>query len=368
MGNDQPKSVDRADMIERVTPGLVQLFTDKGTGSGFTVSGSGLTITNAHVIADTDKVVAVSTNGEVCEAQLLAYDTGIDIAAIRVIFPTPLTAIPLGDSDQARPGEEVIALGFPPTVGFHPGQQPTITRGIVSGKRQQETTSYVQTDAAINSGNSGGPLVNLAGEVIGVNTFGIQNTENMAFAIASNEVQVWLASIAKPLEQDIMAQEGASTVQTQNTETQQTTLVPSGVRLTISYLLDVFILLLTALALNLNVNLGVIAIVIAPIVLPAWYVRGTGSLGHQVTKLRFVNYRTGQRISIPKCIVRGLIMWVGLVGALAITGSWMSSGSSLAPIILLPTLNGIVAFVRKDNRTLVDLIAGTSAVRNYQMR
>lgn len=351
-------------MIEQVTPGLLQLFTDKGTGSAFVVSADGLAITNAHVIAGSSKVIAVTTKGEACQAQLVAYDSEIDIAAIKVDFSTLPTAIPLGDSDQARPGEDVIALGFPPTAGFHPGQEPTITRGIVSGKRQQGTTTYIQTDAAINSG---GPLVNLAGEVIGVNTFGIQNTENMAFAIASNEAKRWLASITKSREQEITAQEGASTVQTQNTETQLTTLFPSGVRLTISYLLDVFFLLLTLFALSISVILGATAIVIAPIALPAWYVRDTWSLGHQVTKLRFVNYRTGQRVSIPRCIVRGLIMWVGLMVVWAIAGSWMSSGTSPAPI-LLPALNGLVAFVRKDNRTIVDLIAGTTAVREYPMR
>src|SRR5216683_4549078 len=137
-------------------------------GSGFIIDPSGIVVTNNHVIADADEVTVILNDGTRLKAEILGRDTKVDLALLRVKPEKPLTAVSFGDSDRLRLGEWVVAIGNPFSLGG------TVTAGIVSARNRDINSgpydNYIQTDAAINRGNSGGPLFNLSGDVIGINT------------------------------------------------------------------------------------------------------------------------------------------------------------------------------------------------------
>ena len=137
-------------------------------GSGFIIDPSGLVVTNNHVIADADEISVILNDGTKLKADLVGKDTKADLALLRVHADKPLKSVKFGDSGKLRLGEWVIAIGNPFSLGG------TVTAGIVSARNRDINSgpydNYIQTDAAINRGNSGGPLFNLDGEVIGINT------------------------------------------------------------------------------------------------------------------------------------------------------------------------------------------------------
>ncbi len=137
-------------------------------GSGFIIDPSGIVVTNNHVISDADEVNVILNDGTRLKAEIIGRDQKIDLALLRVKPDRPLKAVQFGDSDKLRIGEWVIAIGNPFSLGG------TVTAGIVSARNRDINSgpydNYIQTDAAINRGNSGGPLFNLDGEVVGVNT------------------------------------------------------------------------------------------------------------------------------------------------------------------------------------------------------
>ena len=158
-------------------------------GSGFIVDTSGIVVTNNHVIADADEINVIMNDGTKIKAEIVGVDKKTDLAVLKFKPPRPLTAVKFGDSDKLRLGDWVIAIGNPFSLGG------TVTAGIVSAKNrdisQGPYDSYIQTDAAINRGNSGGPLFNLDGEVIGVNTLIISPTGGsigLGFAVPSKTV------------------------------------------------------------------------------------------------------------------------------------------------------------------------------------
>jgi serine protease Do len=137
-------------------------------GSGFIIDSSGVVVTNNHVIADADEINVVLVDGTKLKAEIIGRDQKTDLALLRVKADRPLKAVGFGDSDKLRLGEWVIAIGNPFSLGG------TVTAGIISALNRDIQSgpydNYIQTDAAINRGNSGGPLFNLNGEVIGINT------------------------------------------------------------------------------------------------------------------------------------------------------------------------------------------------------
>ena len=137
-------------------------------GSGFVIDPSGVVVTNNHVIDGANEVEVIFTDGTKLKAEIVGKDSKVDIAVLRVKPAKPLAAVKFGDSDKMRVGDWVIAVGNPFALGG------TVTAGIVSATRRNIESgpydNYIQTDAAINKGNSGGPLFNLDGEVIGINT------------------------------------------------------------------------------------------------------------------------------------------------------------------------------------------------------
>lgn len=171
-----------------------------GTGTGVTVTEDGYVVTNAHVIYDSQnglglaEKISVLIGDDKHEAEVIGYDIDCDLAVLK-IEADGLTAAEFGDSDSLNLGEDVTAIGNP--LGFD--LRNTVTRGIVSGLNRNITINdksmnLIQTDAAINSGNSGGPLINKFGQVIGINSskmsssYGAASIEGIGFAIPSNEV------------------------------------------------------------------------------------------------------------------------------------------------------------------------------------
>ena len=137
-------------------------------GSGFVVDPSGVVITNNHVVADANEVIVIFTDGQKLKAEVVGKDEKVDVAVLRVKPEKPLKAVKFGDSEKMRVGDWVVAVGNPFGLGG------TVTAGIISARHRNIESgpydNYFQTDAAINKGNSGGPLFNMAGEVIGINT------------------------------------------------------------------------------------------------------------------------------------------------------------------------------------------------------
>ncbi|GBD22844.1 Putative serine protease HhoB [bacterium HR29] len=195
-----------ADLVERVAPAVVRIEAQAtfggGVGSGFVIDGDGYIITNNHVIAVGNGVarsISVTlSDGSVYQAEVVGRDPRSDLAVLK-IEATGLPALPLARLDDVRVGDAVIAIGYPLDLDRGEGAGFTVTHGIVSQKNRaiQELgiLGAVQTDAPINHGNSGGPLVNMKGEVVGVNTSlaADQTTGGIAqgigFAVGSDTVR-----------------------------------------------------------------------------------------------------------------------------------------------------------------------------------
>lgn len=165
-------------------------FRSDSGGSGFLVSADGYVVTNNHVIRGADQV-RVRMGERVYDAEVRGSDPATDLALLKIEADGTLPFLRLGDSDGLRPGDWVMAIGSPLEL------DNTVTVGVVSAKGRrigisQETSSFesfIQTDAAINFGNSGGPLVNLAGEVVGINTAITYGSENIGFAVPVNTLR-----------------------------------------------------------------------------------------------------------------------------------------------------------------------------------
>jgi S1-C subfamily serine protease len=156
-------------------------------GTGVIITADGEVLTNAHVVAGATSVSVKMSDGTTYPATIIGSDTTNDLALLKITGASNLTAATLGSSAAAQVGDEVVAIGN----ALDLEGTPTVTVGIISAKDRslddgQGTTmsGLLQTDAAINSGNSGGPLLNMNGEVVGINTAMIQNSQNLGFAIS----------------------------------------------------------------------------------------------------------------------------------------------------------------------------------------
>ena len=183
--------------VDAVGPSVVRVapLRSNGVGCGVVVSG-GLILTNNHVAQGARRYEIAGPDGRVYLASLVGDDPDTDLALLRFDEPTSMPPARLGDSKQIRRGQLVIAIGAP--LGF----EATVTAGVVSalgrslrGERGRMIEDLIQTDAALNPGNSGGPLVTAAGEVVGINTAIIAGAQGICFAVAANTARLVMGEI-----------------------------------------------------------------------------------------------------------------------------------------------------------------------------
>jgi len=196
-----------AQVFEKVNPAVVEIaceavIVEDGvrtegiySGSGFVISEDGYIVTNYHIIEEAQSVTVYTSDGKEYAAQVVGADSGNDFALLK-IEAQDLTCVEFGSSDEIAIGEQVVAIGYPLTSG-----SPTLTVGYISAKNRVVTTegrtiSMLQTDAAINSGNSGGPLLNMQGQVIGITTAKSSGTsasgasiEGVGYAIPIDDIR-----------------------------------------------------------------------------------------------------------------------------------------------------------------------------------
>src|SRR4051794_39455417 len=157
----------------------------QGSGSGFVIDKAGFILTNYHVIEDADRITVTLADGRALRGEIVGADPAIDVALLRISASGALPEAPLGNSDELRVGEWVCAIGNP--LGY----VHSVTVGVVSfiGRKLFDASldDYIQTDAAINFGNSGGPLINARGEVIGINSAISARATNIGFAVPINQ-------------------------------------------------------------------------------------------------------------------------------------------------------------------------------------
>jgi serine protease Do len=198
---DSGPKADVSALISKALPGIVSINVDlnggQAAGTGFIISSDGEIATNAHVVADATKIEVVFSDGSSAPAKVLGVDRTDDLAVVKV-DKTGLTALPLGNSSDLRIGEPVVAIGN--ALALTGG--PSATEGIVSALDRtidtndgEHLTHLLQTDAAINPGNSGGPLLTLDGKVVGINSAGSQDAQNIGFAIAIDTAKPIVAQL-----------------------------------------------------------------------------------------------------------------------------------------------------------------------------
>jgi S1-C subfamily serine protease len=190
-------------VADKVGPAVVRVETRGadnrgGMGSGVIISPDGLVLTNSHVASGARELRLTDAEGRVTQARLLGEDADTDLALLRASAARDLPSATLGDSKRLRRGQLVVAIGNP--LGF----ESTVTAGVISalGRSIRARTGrliedVIQTDAALNPGNSGGPLVSSRGEVIGINTAIIPGAQGICFAVASNTAQFVLSELIR---------------------------------------------------------------------------------------------------------------------------------------------------------------------------
>ncbi len=185
---------------QKLNPGLPEPPQERhgAMGSGFVIDPSGIIVTNNHVIADANEIIVNFTDGQKLKAEIIGKDAKVDVAVLRVKPEKPLKAVKFGDSDKTRVGDWVLAVGNPFGLGG------SVSQGIISARNRNidkgPYDNYIQTDAAINKGNSGGPMFNMNGEVIGINTAILSpsgNSIGIGFATPANTVAPVIEQLQK---------------------------------------------------------------------------------------------------------------------------------------------------------------------------
>ena len=197
------------DVVDRVGPAVVRLAVRNGdparpgqsrggSGSGVIVAPDGLILTNSHVAGAASRIEVTTADGQDLHARLVGDDPDTDLALIRIDEPATLPSALLGDSKRLKRGQLVIAIGNP--LGF----ESTVTTGVVSAlgrslrsRNGRLIDDVIQTDAALNPGNSGGPLVSSRGEVVGINTAVIMGAQGICFAVAANTASFVLGELVR---------------------------------------------------------------------------------------------------------------------------------------------------------------------------
>lgn len=174
-------SADFSGIIEDAIKSVVTIRTDISQGSGFIISSEGYVVTNAHVMEGAKAAGITTYDGETHSVSLIGENEIMDVILLKI--DKSYNPLKLANSDNVQIGEKVIAIGNPLGLQF------SVSEGIISAIDRQGTNginAYIQTDAALNPGNSGGPLIDKKGEVVGINNFKVSGSENIGFALESN--------------------------------------------------------------------------------------------------------------------------------------------------------------------------------------
>ena len=182
----EPKEETIPELVARVQNSVVQVFAEESRGSGWIIDPKGLVITNEHVIDNSEVYTVRLVSGGTHSAELVAFDEIADLALLQIRSTGTYESMDLVDSDTVQMGTEVLALGYP--VGHQEGRPPSVTSGIISNRVDFDGVEHFVTDAALNPGNSGGPLIDRKGNVVGINVSALRNAENVGHAIAANEL------------------------------------------------------------------------------------------------------------------------------------------------------------------------------------
>jgi len=177
-------SEDFSGIIENSLESVVTIRTDVGQGTGFIISKNGYVVTNAHVLSGAREMYILDYQQNRHSGELIGYNTTFDLVLLKM--SGNYNSLNIGNSDNVQVGEKVIAIGNPMGLQF------SVSEGIVSGINragENNIDAYIQTDAALNPGNSGGPLIDKEGEVIGINNFKVGGSENIGFALESNYIK-----------------------------------------------------------------------------------------------------------------------------------------------------------------------------------
>lgn len=177
-------SSDFSGIIEDAIKSVVTVRTDVSQGTGFLITSDGYIVTNAHVLSGGKEVYVLDYEQNKRTTEFIGYDATLDIALLKI--SGNYDYLELGDSDDIDVGEKVIAIGNPLGLQF------SVSEGIVSGVDRlgpNDIEAYIQTDAALNPGNSGGPLINTQGDAIGINNFKVSDGESLGFALESNYIE-----------------------------------------------------------------------------------------------------------------------------------------------------------------------------------
>ena len=183
---------DFSGIIDEAIKSVVTIRTDVSQGTGFIIEEEGYVVTNYHVMRGASAAGIFTYDGNVHSTQLIGFDETLDIALLKIAGS--FDEIELADSDEVEIGEKVIAIGNPLGLQF------SVSEGIVSATERTGANgieAYIQTDAALNPGNSGGPLINKQGEVIGINNFKISGGESLGFALESDTIKETVNGISQ---------------------------------------------------------------------------------------------------------------------------------------------------------------------------
>jgi serine protease Do len=175
---------DFSGIIESAVRGVVTIRTDISQGTGFIIDEEGYIVTNYHIMQNAQAATIITFDDENHEVNFIGHDLNFDIALLKI--SGTYNELEFGASNDVQVGERVIAIGNPLGLGF------SVTQGIVSGVHRTGPNGldvYIQTDAALNPGNSGGPLINQRGKVIGINNFKVGSAEGLGFALESNFIK-----------------------------------------------------------------------------------------------------------------------------------------------------------------------------------
>lgn len=192
------------DLVDQTVPAVVQIITSSGQGTGFVISDKGLVVTNKHVVGYNTFVKIITSEKKEYYGQVVASDPHIDCSILYVDAPFS-GMLSLGDAPQARLGDSVVAIGHPY------GYDYTISQGIISSKGRKNVNptfkdvEFLQLDMGINPGNSGGPVIRRDnGKVVGMVTLGLQQGDNIGFAVPSNYVVEFVDKVSKITKEDAL--------------------------------------------------------------------------------------------------------------------------------------------------------------------